>query len=131
MNDLLMQSALILAQSTTPASPTSPASPTGPSSSPFGGPVFLAAILAMVVFMFMSARSQKKREQRKRDELYAGLTKNDRVLTIGGVLGTIVSVKDNEVVVKVDESTNTKMTFLKSAIQKVVADDRDLSDEKK
>jgi len=45
------------------------------------------------------------------------------VLTIGGVVGTVVSVKDDQVVVKVDESTNTKMTFLKSAIQRVVTDD--------
>jgi preprotein translocase YajC subunit len=44
------------------------------------------------------------------------------VLTIGGILGTVTAVKDHEVTVKVDESNNTKMTFLKTAIQKVVTE---------
>ena len=105
-----------------------PTGPAKPPASPFGGGGFIIALmLAMVVFMIMSSRSQKKREQRKREDMYAKMAKNDRVLTIGGVLGTVISVKDNEVVVKVDESTNTRMTFLKSAIQRVVTDDTDLA----
>jgi preprotein translocase subunit YajC len=63
--------------------------------------------------------------------MYARLAKNDRVLTIGGVVGTIVSVKEDQVVVKVDESTNTKMTFLKSAIQRIMSDDQPMSPETK
>lgn len=98
-----------------------------------GGAAFLfpALLMAMVVFMLLSSRSQKKRERRERDEMHSRLGKNDRVLTIGGVVGTIVSVKDNEVVVKVDESTNTKMTFVKTAIQRIVTDDQPLVLEKK
>ena len=72
-----------------------------------------------------------KRERREREDMYARLAKNDHVLTIGGVVGTIVSVKDDQVVVKVDESTNTKMTFMKSAIQKIMSDDQSLSIETK
>ncbi len=83
-----------------------------------------ALLLAFLVFMLLSARSQKKREQRQRDELHARMAKNDRVLTIGGIIGTVFSVKENEVVVKVDETTNTKMTFLKSAIQRILDDDK-------
>ena len=56
--------------------------------------------------------------------MHANLTRNDRVLTIGGAIGTVVSVKDNEVVLKVDESTNTKMTFVKTAIQKIMTEDQ-------
>ena len=70
----------------------------------------------LVVFMLLSSRGQKKREKRQREELYAKMSKNDRVLTIGGVIGTIVSVKDDEVVLKVDESSNTKMISIKSAV---------------
>ena len=88
-----------------------------------GQMIFLALMLAMVVFMFMTTRSQKKREQRKKEEMYDRLAKNDKVLTIGGAIGTVLTVKDNEVVLKVDESTNTKMTFLKTAIQRVITDD--------
>ncbi len=90
---------------------------------------FLPLVLGMVVFMWLSSRSQKKREKRERDEMHARMAKNDRVLTIGGVVGTVIQVKDNEVVLKVDESTNTKMTFTKTAIQKVITDDQQLSGE--
>ena len=89
--------------------------------------LFPALLMAMVIFMILSARSQKKRERREREDMYARLAKNDRVLTIGGVLGTVVAVKDEEIVVKVDESTNTKMTFMKSAVQRIITDDQPLS----
>jgi len=82
----------------------------------------IALLGGMLVFMMMTARSQKKREQKTREEMYAKLARNDRVLTIGGVIGTILSVKDDEVVLKVDETTNTKMTFTKTAIQRIMED---------
>lgn len=85
--------------------------------------LFPALLVAMVVFMLLTSRSQKKRERRERDAMFARLAKNHRVLTVGGVLGTVLSVKDDEVVLKVDESTNTKMTIIKSAIQRILSDD--------
>jgi preprotein translocase subunit YajC len=108
----MIQLSIVLAQTTNPPPPQA------------GGMAFLfpALMLAMIVFMILSARSQRKREKRERDQMHARLAKNDRVLTLGGVIGTIVSVKDDEVVVKVDESTNTKMTFIKSAIQRILSD---------
>ena len=109
---------ILVAQTTPTTTPT-----TAPPSA-FGGFLPIALMLGLVVFMLMSSRSQKKREAKKRDEMHAALAKNDRVLTIGGVLGTVISVKENEVVLKVDESTNTKMTFVKTAIQKIVTDDK-------
>ncbi len=98
-----------------------------------GGSFFLlpALLLGMLVFIFMTNRSSEKRKKRERDAMYSQMSKNDRALTIGGVIGTIHSVKDNEVVMKVDESTNTKMTFLKSAIQRIITDDQPLEVEKK
>lgn len=96
-----------------------PAPPTGGQSGAMS--LFpIALMFAVLAFMLLSARSQKKREQRERDEMHARLGKNDRVLTVGGIIGTVMSVKENEVVLKVDETTNTKMTFLKSAVQRVL-----------
>ncbi len=93
---------------------------------PPSGMVFMVGIiLFMVVFFFMSSRSNKK-ERDKKANMLNNLAKNDRVMTIGGVIGTVVSVKDNEVVLKVDEATNTRMTFLKRAIQQVVQGDEEL-----
>lgn len=96
--------------------------PTGGSPNAMG--FFLPAVmLAFLAFMLLSARSQKKREQREKEDMYSRMGKNDRVLTIGGVIGTVMSVRDNEVVLKVDETTNTKMTFLKTAVQRILADE--------
>lgn len=100
--------------------------PPAPTTTPQpGGSMFLfpAMLFAMLIFIFLNSRSQRKREKREKEELYAGLAKNQRVQTVGGVIGTIVSVKEHEVVLKVDESTNTKMTFIKTAIQRVVTED--------
>ena len=83
----------------------------------------IALMLGLVVFMLLNARSQKKREQRAKEDMYSRMTRNDRVLTIGGIIGTVMSVKDNEVVLKVDETTNTKMTFLKTSVQRILADE--------
>lgn len=88
-------------------------------------------MIAVVTFMLLSSRSQKKREKREKDEMHARMAKNDRVLTIGGVIGTVLSVKDSEVVLKVDESTNTKMTFVKTAIQKIITEDQPASSDKR
>ena len=95
---------------------------------PVGGGfgMMIGLMIAMGVFFFVTTRGQR-REKKRRQEMLDGMAKNDRVMTIGGIVGTIVSVKEKEVVVKVDESTNTKMTFSKRAIQQLIDDDSDLA----
>jgi preprotein translocase subunit YajC len=85
------------------------------------GSLFIGLILMIGVFYFVLMRGNRK-QQKERRNLLDNLKKNDRVMTIGGVVGTVVSVREHEVVVKVDESTNTKMTFIKKAIQQVITD---------
>jgi len=74
--------------------------------------VFIGAVL---IFMMMRG---SKRQERERQSMLATLEKNDRVLTIAGIYGTVVSVNQNEdeVVVKVDDNTRLKMT--KGSIQR-------------
>jgi len=91
-----------------------------------GNVMFFGMILMLGVFFFVMMRGNRSQQKKKQSMLNA-MKKNDRVMTIGGVIGTIVSVKENEVVVKVDEASNTKMTFIKRAIQQVLAEDDDLS----
>jgi preprotein translocase subunit YajC len=74
-------------------------------------------ILVFVIFYFFLLRGPRKKQQQHRQMVQA-LQKNDRVRTIGGIIGTVVDVKDDEVVLKVDESNNTKMRFAPSAIGK-------------
>ncbi len=84
--------------------------------------LLIGFLLAMAVFLFISFSGSRK-QQKKYREMLASIKKGDRVMTIGGIVGNVVSVKDDEIVLKVDESTNTKIAFVRGAITKVLADD--------
>jgi preprotein translocase subunit YajC len=89
---------------------------------PGGGMNMLIALGLAVVFMiFMTWRSNKK-ERQKQEDMLNSLKRNDRVQTIGGMLGTIVEVRDQEVVIKIDETNNVKARFNRSAIKDVLTD---------
>jgi preprotein translocase subunit YajC len=79
--------------------------------------IVLLVIGGMFLFTILSQRKERKR----RDALLGGLKKHDRVQTIGGVIGSVVEVKGDLVILKVDESSNTRMTFAKSAVQQILA----------
>ncbi|MBN2183039.1 MAG: preprotein translocase subunit YajC [Sedimentisphaerales bacterium] len=87
---------------------------------PFPLWLFLPLILLMV-FMFFRA-PQKQKQQRKK--LEQSLEKNDKILTIGGIIGTIVDIKDDEITLKVDESNNTKLKVRRSAIGRNLSKDK-------
>lgn len=84
--------------------------------------IYFPLILGLVAFYFFVMRGQSK-DKKAKQQMLDNLKKNDRVMTIGGIIGTVVAVKDDEVTIKVDESTNTKMTFIRRAIQKVYGPD--------
>ncbi len=75
---------------------------------------FFPLILMFGVFYFLLIRPQQKKEKEKK-ALIQNLKKGDNVVTSGGILGTVVGVKDDIVVLKVGDG-DTKIEFLKSAI---------------
>jgi preprotein translocase subunit YajC len=75
--------------------------------------LFLMFGLIIVVMYFFMIRPQQKREK-QRKQMISELKKGDKVVTSSGILGTIWGLKDNVVVLKVDD--DVKMEFLKSAI---------------
>ena len=79
-------------------------------------------ILIAIVFFYMTTGTKRKQEKTRKAMIDA-LKRGDRVQTVGGILGTIVSSDGDEIVVKVDESTNTKLRFVRSAIYQVVTDE--------
>jgi preprotein translocase subunit YajC len=80
---------------------------------------FAPLVLVFVLMYFMLFRAPKKRQQ-EHSKMVAGLKKNDRIRTIGGILGTVLDVRDEEIVIKIDESNNTKMRVVPSAIAAVL-----------
>jgi preprotein translocase subunit YajC len=86
---------------------------------------FLFLMLAMFAIMyFIMIRPQKKRQQQQQKMLQE-ITKNTRVRTIGGIIGTVVDTREDEVVIKIDEANNTKMRIARSAIGKVLTDEEE------
>lgn len=104
------------AQSTTQV-PDSNAPAAGPQSRGFGMTNMLFLVLLFVVMYFILFRGPRKQQQQQR-QMVQTLKKNDRVRTIGGIIGTVVEVRDDEVHLKVDESNNTKIWVSTSAVGK-------------
>lgn len=76
----------------------------------------LAAMFGLMYLLLI--RPQKKKEKKLREQINA-MVVGDRVVTIGGVTGRIVNIKDDEVTVSTSVA-NTLITFKKSAISTVV-----------
>lgn len=92
--------------------------------------MFLILIFGMLIFFVWSSSRSKRQEQKKRDDMLKNMKRGDRVMTAGGILGSLVEVRDSEVLLKVDESTNTKIKFTRDAIKRVVTDDEGSSSAK-
>jgi len=74
--------------------------------------------LIIVIFYFLIIRPQSKK-QKDTQKMLSTLKKGDKIVTIGGIRGTIHSVKEDSVLVKVDDAT--KIEFSRSAISSVVS----------
>ncbi|MDR1319792.1 MAG: preprotein translocase subunit YajC [Treponema sp.] len=84
-----------------------------------------AAIIAIFYFLIIRPQSRKQKETRK---MLSALKKGDRIVTIGGIHGTIQSVKESSVIARVDDST--KIEFSRSAIASVLTAAREEREEK-
>ena len=73
----------------------------------------LPIALIFIVFYFMLIRPQKLKEK-EHQKMLAGIDKNDEVVTLGGIHGTIVGVKDKTFILRVDE--NVKMEIEKNSV---------------
>ncbi|MCR5762010.1 MAG: preprotein translocase subunit YajC [Treponema sp.] len=80
---------------------------------------FVPFILIILIMYFLMIRPQSKK-QKETQKMLDALKKGDKVITIGGIHGTVSSVKENVVVVKVDDST--KIEFNRTAIASVITD---------
>ena len=81
-------------------------------------------LIVGILFYMMIIRPQK-REKKRRESLLQALKKNDRVVTIGGIIGVVTSVsaEGKEVTLKIDEAINAKLRVLRSSIHEVLKDD--------
>ena len=90
---------------------------------------FVPFIAIIAIFYFLIIRPQNKK-QKETQKMLSSVKKGDRVTTIGGIRGSVTSVKEKFVVIKVDD--NTKIEFTRSAIASIEESAKeDKDDEKK
>nr|WP_263364361.1 preprotein translocase subunit YajC [Paenibacillus sabuli] len=78
--------------------------------------MILPFVLMFAVFYFLLIRPQQKK-QKQRNSMLTQLKKGDRVVTIGGIHGTIHEITDDIVVLRVNDAT--KLTFDRSSVNNV------------
>ncbi len=75
-------------------------------------------IIMFAVMYFLIIRPQKTKEK-KRQEMISNVRKQDRIVTAGGVHGVVTSVKENEVIIRIDDAKDVKIRIDKSAVTSV------------
>lgn len=79
--------------------------------------LYIAVLVAAFYFLIIRPQQQRQRDMR---ELLAALSTGDRVITAGGLHGTVVKVLDSTVVLRVMD--NSELEFEKGAIARIVVD---------
>ena len=77
-----------------------------------------------LLFYFLLIRPQQ-REKHHRAEMLRAVKTNDRVITVGGICGVVANVhrEADQVTLKVDETSNTKIRFTMGSIARVLTDE--------
>ena len=84
-----------------------------------GNPLFMIVVFFAIMY-FLILRPNQRREKDRR-QMLSTLAKNDRVVTSGGICGTVVGLSDKTVVLRVDDENNYKIEFLRGAVSQVVS----------
>lgn len=85
-------------------------------------PLYMVTFLAVLFYVMVWI--PERRNRAKQEQRLSELKKNDRIVSIGGIHGTIVGTSDdNFVVVRIDENSNTRIHLNRSAVAKVIGED--------
>jgi len=90
-----------------------------------------AVLLGGVVLMWIWMGRGRRKQEAKRKEMLSNLKKGDKIVSIGGVIGTVIEAKPEEITVKVDETNNVRMKFARWAIRGVGEEGKTNPDEDK
>ena len=85
-------------------------------------PSIALLVLMLIFFYFFLIRPQRKKEKELKEQVDK-LSVGDRVITIGGLVGFVANIKDNEVTISTS-AANTLVTFTKASIQTIIKRDQ-------
>ena len=115
--------------------PNSAGTPTGAEAAAGASSIwmYLPMFLALMFLLMMLTSKPQQKEQQRQKLLLDTLKKNDKVVTAGGIVGTVVNFNsDSELVtLRIDESNNTKIQVLKQSVVRILKDANATSEEAK
>ena len=131
---ILAQDGDVLGAPSGPAAPAAAPAGEGTTAAPAGGPpagapapglgpifwILPALLIFMIVTSIMSGRKQKK----ERQNLLSSLKKTDKVQTVGGIIGTVVELRQDTMVLRVHDADHTRITFARTAVQQILRSGR-------
>ncbi len=81
-------------------------------------------VIALLFYFLMVLPEKRKRADVSR--MQQNLKKNDRIVTIGGILGVVVNTQtgSGKVTIRVDETNNTRLEILRSSVARVLSDEK-------
>jgi preprotein translocase subunit YajC len=90
---------------------TNQASPAAPGATPTANPIasFLPLIFIILIFYFLLIVPQQRKQKSQR-ELWEGLKKGDKVVTVGGIHGVIAQVEGDEVLLEVAKDVRIRIS---------------------
>jgi preprotein translocase subunit YajC len=83
-------------------------------------PMFLVLGL-MILFFFVVILPAQRKQRSEAESLMTNMKKNDEVVTASGIIGIVQNIKDEEVVLKIDD--NARIRVLKSSIARILKKD--------
>lgn len=85
-----------------------------------GGSLFGLMVPLLVIFgvFYIFIIIPQQRAEKKRQAMLNSIKKGDKVITVGGIIGTVNKIDDKTVILKVSQETNIK--FEKSAIKGII-----------
>ncbi len=113
----------VATQTTDPAGNPNAGPETAPKAKPNQTSFYVMMALMFVVLYFFMIRGPRQK-QKQHEQMLKAIKKNDRIQTIGGILGTVLEVRDDEVLIKIDEATNTKMRITRGAVSRVLGEEK-------
>ena len=119
---LIATASLAFAENAGPDAPSAPVAPMSPAGAPAASGVgsMLPSILLMVgifAFMYFVLIRPQKKEEKKRKEMLSALKRGDKVVTIGGVHGTVETIGEQTIDVRIGSGNDTVVaTFNKGAV---------------
>ena len=81
--------------------------------------MMLLMIFSLMFIFYLLILRPQKRQERERKSMIESIEKSDKVVTIGGIYGTVVDIDTNAKIITVEVAKNVRIDFMQSAISQI------------